>query len=282
MKRLSLIVLWLVVGALAGTAWALPPTTLKYNYFIYKQWGGTWQDANKNYVDDSLMCWAATASNVLDWGVWDTPTITTAPQIFQHFKDHWTNNTGVMSWGWKWWLNGSPPPYYFASYPDVPGGGNFYPEANYTDYYRYAGSGDLMGVMDEWMHQGYGVGLTIGKGTGMHAITAWGFGYTLVNGGKKYTSIYVTDSDDGVTGLRNYPLTWNGEYWYLGGGYSGWSLASLSGFKFRLSPALAGATLGGEELPAGEIIPTPLAPSWLLLGAGLLLLLLLNRRVTVK
>lgn len=88
---------------------ALAQPALSLSYFVYDQWGGTWQDANKNYKDDSLMCWAAAASNVLAWGKWGTDTYDTAPKIFQHFKDHWTNNGGYSYKGWRWWFNGYSP-----------------------------------------------------------------------------------------------------------------------------------------------------------------------------
>ncbi len=67
MKRL--ILLAVVVGFL-GLTGAAP--VWSSTYYIYNQWGGTWHDANKTGVDDSLMCWAASASNILDWGNWDT------------------------------------------------------------------------------------------------------------------------------------------------------------------------------------------------------------------
>lgn len=38
-------------------------------YYGYENGGdGTWHDANKTWVGDNAMCWAASASNILDWG----------------------------------------------------------------------------------------------------------------------------------------------------------------------------------------------------------------------
>jgi hypothetical protein len=271
MKRVSGIFLTLVLSALllsAAPAWC-------ESYFIYDQYGGTWHDANKTAAntEDDLMCWAAAASNILSWGQWDTPLYETASQMFQHFQDHWTDNTGYMSWAWKWWFNGSPPPYTFASYPDVPGGGNFFPSLNFTDYYTYASGGNIMSVIDSLLHQGKGVTLVIsGGGAYSHAVTAWGFSY--VDPGA-YTSIFLTDSDDNFLGLREYPLVWENNAWYLGGAYSGWKIGGIQALGY--SPSYY-EPLDPGPIQSGDTSPVPIAPTWLLLGTGLSSLLLLGRR----
>ena len=69
-----------------------------------------------------------------------------------------------------------------------------------------------------------------------HAVTVWGFSYSAPG---NYTSIFITDSDDGYYGLREYPLIRNGTAWYLGGSYSGWMLGSAQGTGvFRQSRCL--------------------------------------------
>ena len=73
---LVLLVFMLAILSLTTPAWSA-------SYFVYDQWGGTWHDANKTYVGDSLMCWAASASNVLDWGNWGTTSYNTESTIFQ-------------------------------------------------------------------------------------------------------------------------------------------------------------------------------------------------------
>lgn len=261
MNRL-IIFLWaaILVFGIPATGNCLMAVNANVTYLIYNQWGGTWHDANKNGQDDSLMCWAAVAANILDWSNWDTSSYNSEEKIFQHFKNHWTNNTGMMSWGWNWWFDGSPPPYYTVSYPDVPGGGDFYPSLNFFDYFSYAMGGDLMSKIDTLMHEGYGIGLIIGSTSpSSHAVTCWGFGYEYVNGTKKYTSIYVTDSDDGILGLANYPLIWQDNRWYLGGSYGGWRITNASALEYRA-------------------IQNPISPTWVLLGTGLLSLLALRRK----
>lgn len=238
-------------------------TAIADSFFIYAEFGGTWHDANKTTAntEDDLICWAATASNILAWGEWGTPEYDTEEQIFQHYQDHWTDNTGYMSWAWKWWFDGSPPKYTFASYPDVSGGGNFYPALDFTDYYEYSSGGDTMSAIDSLLREGKGVGLVISK-TGAsysHAVTVWGYEYSEPG---VYTSIYLTDSDDGVLGLREYPLIWQDNAWYLGGGYSGWKLGLIQ-------------VLGYHHPP---MHPTPIAPSWMLLGTGVVALFLRRPR----
>jgi hypothetical protein len=254
MKRL---ILWMT-ALLLVTATALPCGATS-TYLVFNQWGGTWQDANKTAAntEDDLMCWAAAASNVLAWGRWGTPTYNTADKIFTHFQDHWTDDGAYPSWAYKWWMDGSPPPYSLSSVPDVPGGGNFYPQLTFSNYYVYGAGASLLSTIDGLMHQGYGVALNISNGGAYaHAITCWGFEYDNSGGSVVYTGIYVTDSDDGTTALVKYPLLWENDKWSLGGGYMGWRLTSLM---------------------AQHTFHTPLAPSWLLLGTGLVALLARGR-----
>ncbi len=272
MKRFRGFFLIIMVSALlagAAPAWS-------ESYFIYDTYGGTWQDANKTAAntEDDLMCWAAAASNILSWGQWDTPLYDTASQMFQHFQDHWTDKGGYMSWAWKWWFNGSPPPYTFASYPDVPGGGNFFPTLNFSSYYAYASGGNVMSSIDSLLHQGKGVGLVISKsGVSSHAVTAWGFSYSAPGA---YTSIFLTDSDDNYLGLREYPLIWQSNAWYLGGGYSGWKIGGVQALGYSPDYFASGYDQG---IQAGEgYSSVPIAPTWLLFGTGLSSLLLLGRR----
>uniref|UniRef100_A0A7V4LDF2 Uncharacterized protein n=1 Tax=Desulfobacca acetoxidans TaxID=60893 RepID=A0A7V4LDF2_9BACT len=252
-----------VMGLLAALS-ASP--ALGDTYFIYEQYGGTWHDANKTAAntEDDLMCWAAAASNILAWGHWGTATYNTADLIFKHFQDHWTDNTGFISWGLAWWIYGFEPGYKSISYVDVPGGGNFYPQLklNFNYYYVGASEGNLMATIDSLMHQGKCVGLSIGSSSGSHALTAWGFEYTSPGA---YTSIFFTDSDDGLPGLRQYALVWRNNAWYLGTKLDGYGGYSLTGWKINSVQALG-------------YLHTPIAPSWVLFGTGVFSLFLCRRR----
>jgi len=250
-------------------------------YLLYEAFGGTWYDANKSptNTEDDLMCWAATAANILAWGGWTTPVYQTADQIFRHFQDHWTDNGGYMSWAWKWWFDGSPPPYRTASYPDVPGGGNFFPNLNFYDYYASAFGKTIMSSIDTLLHQGKGVGLIISKnGAPAHAVTVWGFSYSAPG---VYNSIFITDSDDNFLGLKEYPLIFSGTAWYLGGGYQGWKLGTVQALSY--SPYfLASQNDFPKQLAGMAASPVPLPPAWLLVGTGLGSLFLWRRRRAAK
>jgi hypothetical protein len=260
-----------VVFLLAILVSAVP--ALGDTYFIYNQWGGTWHDANKTRTDDSLMCWAASASDILAWGKWNTATYNTDTQIFQNFKDHWTNKLGYAMYAWRWWLNGTPPPNNYYAYIDVAGAGNYFPDANFSDYYTGKATTNIMPYIDQMMNNGDGVSLVLSKGSSSHAVTCWGFDYNLVNGVKNYTSLYITDSDDGVTALRNYAMTYNNGY-YLSGGYSGWRVGAAYGLEGNFDG------LGLNSIPAamGQAAgsPAPLCPTWVLLAPALLLLLVVQ------
>jgi hypothetical protein len=214
MRRFSAYLMMAVVAVLlisAAPAWSA-------SYFVYDEFGGTWHDANKTAAntEDDLMCWAAAASNIMAWGDWGTAVYNTTDLIFKHIQDHWTDNGGWMSWAWSWWFNGSsPPPSTSYSYVDVPGSGAFYPDLTVGDYFVHSSGGNVMSTIDTLLHQGKGVALVISKtGVSSHAVTAWGYSYADPGA---YTSIFLTDSDDGVLGLREYPLIWQNEAWYLGG-----------------------------------------------------------------
>lgn len=206
-------------------------------YLVYEHFGdGTWHDANKTGTDDSLMCWAASASNVLDFTRWDTPTYATEALIFADFKYHWENKGGLAGVGWYWWFTGVNA--YAGKFGwaqiDVPGGGNHWSGYSFFNYFdeRWVddpGSPDLMAYLDQQLHQGKGATLNIyrsvmengqEKWKDGHALTAWGYDF-----GATYTDVFVTDSDDGRTSLRELAIGFNSTNgrWYLtdyaGGGY---------------------------------------------------------------
>lgn len=264
--------LTLILALIAALILALTAPALADSYFIYNQYGGTWQDANKTYQDDSLMCWAATASNILAYGGWGTSHYNTGPTIFQEIVAHWTNNSGYMSWAWNWWFNGSDPPNYFVSYPDVPGGGNYYPTLNFSNYFTGVSSisGNIMAAIDLALHQGKGVGMIVGSGSNSHAVTVWGYSYDAP---RYYTRIFITDSDDGFYGLREYPLIYQNSAWYLGGSYAGWKINAIQALGYYPT-----SSTSNPVIPLAGDTAVPLAPSWILFGTGVSSLFLLRRR----
>ena len=58
--------------------------------------------------EDDLMCWAAAASNVLEWTGWGVVGgMTNTDEMFQHFQDHWTDLGGSSEYAWNWWFDGT-------------------------------------------------------------------------------------------------------------------------------------------------------------------------------
>jgi hypothetical protein len=250
MRKLKIVALLALALGLVAPTWGVGAT-----YLVYEEYGGTWQDANKSpgNPDDDLLCWAAAAANVLAWGGWTTPAYTTTAGIFQHYIDHWTNNVGWTSYAWRWWFDGSPPPTSSGAQVNVPGGGNFFPGVNFADYYREVWN-NVMAAIDNYLHQGYGVTITVirgGSGQG-HVLTVWGFDYAYVNNQKVYQGIYVTDSDDGVSGLKYYAVSLSRNVWWLSGFYNGWYFNTADALHLKPSP-----------------VPTPVPSGLLLLSSGL-------------
>lgn len=217
------------------------------SYFGYDEWGGSWHDADKTWTGDSMMCWAAAASNILAWTEWGYPLgqgFSGHDDMFGHFRNHWTDNGGWMEYGWNWWFDGTGPPP-GDSYVDVPGGGNFWPTTHFGDYYygldywdenTNSWSDDGSSALNEietLLRGQYGVTLAI-YGPGAHAVTVWGYEYDDQG---NYLGIYITDSDDNADALVYVPLTYANNYWYLQGyGLGNWYIGAIQALDQKPVP----------------------------------------------
>ena len=210
-------------------------------YLLWEQYGGWWSDAEKTKIneDDDLMCWAASASNVLEWTGWGYTTETkNADEIFQYTLQYWDDRSGWMTSHWYWWFNNS-------TFADVNGGGEFWPGYTWTDYLHEENDPALaLEAIDDYLGAGYGVSIGIwGQG---HIISCWGFQYDplvdkIQNPKDYYLGIWVTDSDDGKSwqgpavdapnSLRYLPVAWNGTYWLCTEGYKGWIVSGVGGLE---------------------------------------------------
>lgn len=239
------------VGLLGITSTASADTFLPYG----TTYGVGWFDTNKTIsnTDDDLMCWAAATSNILTWGGWGTPTYSTEDAIFQHYQDHWSDQGGIMEYGWSWWIDGINPSQGSNlavddvdgwSQVDVPGGvpaNGFWPQYSFDDYYHRTWQDDLaMSAIDNYLHAGYGTAIGIyTSGGGGHALTAWGYEYDGTSGA--YIGLIFSDSDDysSVDGsdrdLWLSSLTYSAGKWYLGG--SSWYIGEVQALAVVPVPA---------------------------------------------
>jgi hypothetical protein len=242
----------MMICAAAGLflAAAGPVTAAPVNYYLWDNSGGTWADAEKTTVGtDDLMCWAAAASNILEWTGWGKVAgMTNTDQMFNYFQNHWTDQGGMMRYGWNWWFSGTynGPPLGSVSrpvgssgsvwsQPDVLGGG-FYPSQNFYDYYHESwNSLTSLSTVDQYLHSGYGTTLAVYSPSLGHALTCWGFQYDADNAGY-YTGIYVTDSDDRADILRFYEITKIDGIWYLENFYgtsNTWAIEGIQAMAAR-------------------------------------------------
>ena len=219
MKKINLF-FFLFVFVLVATVF-YSRSAVALNYFVYNDYGGTWHDADKTWVDDSLMCWAATASNALAWTGWGYPqsqNFRTEDDIFQYYKDYFPNRTGGSSTGIHWWFD--PDPRILYPTPSASGGG-FWPEYSAFEYSHY-GENQYLDILlgtsttrtttpltslANALQAGQVVMLNISGPSYSHAVTLWGYDYQVgTNGLQDIAGLYITDSDDGFDGLKYYAV----------------------------------------------------------------------------
>lgn len=237
-------------------------------YMGYEQWGGTWADVEKdanNASEESLLCWAFAAANILDWTGWGhTGGLDNADDMFAYIRDHWENETGLPIYPWRWWFDGVNYAPSHAAGPDVPGGGGFYPNEDSGPLTLNETNKALaMFTLDWYMRDGWGATLFI-FGPGRHVITAWGFNYNP-DDPSEYYGVWVTDSDDDMDDptapdrLRYYEVIRHGapevgvsDGWFLQGFYDSndWFIQAVQLLERRPVPEPATAAL----LAAGALL----------------------------
>jgi len=218
------ILIFTVIIIIAGTG----STAFATSFYGYEVYGGEWQDAEKTLsnTEDDELCWAAAASNVLDWTGWggNAPggNFNNEDDIFGYFQDHWTDEAGSMAYGWDWWFDGTNDSEGQSGWSSVdePGGGFWDPVYDFNDYFAYTSEQNLtMSAVDFLLRDGYGVTIGVTPGSGGHAVSVWGYEYgTTTN---DYLGIWITDSDDDKSTdsppdtLRYYDVTYDGVKWNL-------------------------------------------------------------------
>lgn len=233
LMNMSLLTVFVLGIGLTAPAYGL-------NYFGYEEWGGTWHDAEKSHsnTDDDLLCWAAAASNIIDWGGWGTTQYDSEQNIFGAYQTYWTDEGGSADYAWNWWFDGSEPSSgWGGSTVDKSGGGNYWSDYVYDDYSfaNWWSQSLSMEFVDQYLHDGWGVtlGITRPNQSLGHALTVWGYEYDDAG---NYNGIWVTDSDDYTTNLKLLSLTYDAtnEWWNLSGeGYDNWYIRGVYALNQR-------------------------------------------------
>jgi hypothetical protein len=171
-----------------------------------------WFDAEKHYwtYDDDLMCWAASASNVLAFSGWaGKPYAGLEDRLFAGFLANDEEDSGALArTAWQFYFEGAPTSGCFSD--STPALGHFdssdwrgaYPHLTFADYYRdVTVTTGTLDTIEVFVRDGWGVVAAV-KPDGWiyylwdpvgHAITIWGY---ETDGAGDITGLWYTDSDD--------------------------------------------------------------------------------------
>ena len=176
-----------------------------------------WYDNNKDGNEDSNLCWAASAANIINWWQsYSNYTSTTAPTgtgVWQTFQNNFKNEMLEPDYAWRWFYKGSDA---VKLKSGATATGGYYPEVSVSEIlqtgtetvdgadmefvydYVFYSEKDLCKQLVGLLQDNYGVSLAIKNDYGLsHAITLWGINY---NEDYSINYLYVTDSDDASLG----------------------------------------------------------------------------------
>jgi autotransporter-associated beta strand protein len=233
---------------------ATAPPSGTTTYMANDVWGGSVNDAEKSVSNN--YCWAAAASNVLDWTGWSTPSpasFSSTDSVFSYYRSHWTNLGGDMKYGWQWFFDGTNPSAGWENWSQVSTpGGNFWSSSyTFSNFYQINDNDvQAMAAIESYLKAGYGVGLGL-YGPGGHAVTAWGFKFDETSG--KYLGVYITDSDDSIGNntdqLKYYDVVEINGKWYLQNFYgsNSWYIGEVEGLE-TMTKDLIGTAVGSLNL----------------------------------
>ncbi len=238
---------------------------------------GIYMDANKSLddTDDDLMCWAASAANILAYTGWGSVLSDSESDIFEYYQTYWQDTGGNPYEAITWWFTGENLKQ-GADYADmgwsqleVEGGGGFY-DADTLEANTVWSADDetAMENISSWLQEGYGVSVGL-AGTAGHAITVWGYDYDD-NG--DYLGIWITDSDDGSDGMQYYEVVYQDGQWVLQDFYSD------NGYYIDEVFGLASSDAAVTDETVSNPSPVPVPGTALLLCSGMLGLTLFRRK----
>ncbi|NLE36900.1 MAG: calcium-binding protein, partial [Pirellulaceae bacterium] len=231
---------------------------------LVDNFSGTWSDAEKEQTstEDDLLCWAAVASNMLEWTGWGfVDGMYRSDQLFDYYETHWTDEGGLPEFALQWFFSGvngsagSPG----WSQVDVAGGA-FYPDFDpYSLMHIEDANANIMTAIDAYANAGHAMGLSL-RGAGLaHEVTCWGFNYDPADP-DYYLGIWITDSDDnknvadGYTApntLHYYDVTWDaGNGWWAIDSYHAGSFIERVNALERYSNG--SVTINGDQDSAGQ------------------------------
>ena len=180
---------------------------------MWEQFEKPYTDADKTGADDSNMCWAAVAANLLAWGGW----VADEDDVFNTFIAQFDNKPGYVYTALSYYFDN------FVAHVRAP-----------MVTVRETRAHMLMDFIVSALHDGKGVALKIkypGREVG-HFLTV--FGYIYYADEDDFTLLF-TDADDHHQQLRNFRVVWNDAAgrWDIQGLYGGWYLE----YAISLNPA---------------------------------------------
>lgn len=228
-------------GHLAAPGDTTPETGTRVR--VFDNFNGTWADAEKDATstEDDLLCWAATASNMLEWTGWGlVGGMYKADQMLDYFENHWLDVGQFAQNALTWWFDGAGT---YGGDVDVAGGA-FHPNHNPATYVHVeSNNANVMSFIRDQTDLGSGMGIWIHNGFS-HEVTVWGYNYDPAyapSDPEYYLGLWITDSDDdkwvadaytGPNDLHYYGVSWNSSD-------NRWELEDYSGGTVIIEEAVA-------------------------------------------
>lgn len=189
-----------------------------------------WVDADKTGSGDALLCWAASASNLLSWTGWWGGGMSSADDILGFYRDNWTDQVGNPRYAVEWWFTGNNGTQGQDGWSQVVAGSThegFHTQPLFNNnWYRYEyvtgwSSTPLIEYIEAERGISVRIAATINNIEYGHFLTAWGW--------DDYSKrIFITDSDDNNNQLSFYEISESGGLSYFG---NDWTITHIYGLN---------------------------------------------------